>query len=219
MWQSGKEKKGNTLKQWRDKRRTRCKGGLDVLCMPWDSLLVRERREICACRPPLLLTEKYQLQTQPLVPGTRLHRLPASLWWRCPDVLQVAGREDSETKQAFIPCPSEVFSQSHPSVWIRRANTHCIFCLETQSLCLQNTSLARCRVTPVSISRLLNRDELPSSQVTFKAGRCRYGWESRAVKAGEQMLCLGESCSAFGLLPVMPSLCPDVTKKFEWVQF
>lgn len=36
--------------------------------------------------------------------------------------------------------------------------------------------------------------------------------KSSAVKTGEQMLPLGESCSAFGLLPVMTSLRPDRRK-------
>lgn len=46
--QAGKE--GSHPEQWRDKRRTRCKGGLDVLRMPWDSLPVRERetRHLCS---------------------------------------------------------------------------------------------------------------------------------------------------------------------------
>lgn len=77
---------------------------------------MREREKVCACRPPLLPVEKHQPQTPPVVPGLRWRREPAGLWWRCPDVLQLAGREDSETKQPFIPCPSEVFSESHPNV-------------------------------------------------------------------------------------------------------
>lgn len=178
----------------------------------------REREKVCARRPPLLPVEKHQLQTQPVVPGLRWRREPAGLWCDVRVSCRWLGeRTVKQSSHSFIPCPSEVFSESHPNVWIRRANTRCIFCLETQSLCLQNTSLACWRVTLVSISCLLNWGELASSQVTFKGGRHRFGWEGRAAKTGEKMLHLGQSCSAFGLLPVMPSLCPE--KKNDWPCF
>lgn len=83
----------------------------------------------------------------------------------------------------------------------------------------QNTSLACWRVTLVSVSCLLNWGELTGSRVTFKGGKSRFGWEGRAAKTGEKMLCLGQSCSAFGLHPVMTSLCPEKRKKIEWPCF
>lgn len=171
--QAGKE--GSHPEQWRDKRRTRCKGGLDVLRMPWDSLPVRERETRHLCLQTSTAADGETSAANPA--GGSRHALtsladqPVMVTSGCPRWL--GGRTAKQSGRSFPALRSYSHSLSHLSVGLRRANTHCIFCLEMQSLCFQNTSLAHWRVTPVSISHLLNWCELPSSRVTFKGSRCR----------------------------------------------
>lgn len=108
---------------------------MDVLCMPWDSLLVRERHTRDPCLQTSTAADEETSAANP-DSGTRHALTSLTSQLVVQPVMTTSGRPrwlgergESETKQPFIPCPSEILSQSLSSECRNENGKHTLYFL------------------------------------------------------------------------------------------